>query len=427
MLVLGANGTAIMAALPTMRDQLGLSATELGWAINAYLIASAACIIPGGKAADSAGARRVSILGLALFAVASLVVAAAPSAALLLCGRALQGLAAALAVPGTLAAIGEASAPVDRADAIGAWAGFLMLGFSVGPLIGGALTRYADWRVIFLASGAAMLAAAAGLLRAADTGSHNGHLARFDLSGFALLALSMVALISALHALPSLPEAPLGFTAFALLAVAAGAALSRVERRSADPIIDGRLFTAGFMRAVIAGSVAMCCILMLLLYYNLEAQAPRGLALTAVGAGLSLLPMSAGLLVFAFFAPRLIQHFGPRRVLTVGMVVIAASAAVIAVAMAADMWIALLIGLFAIGAGLALPYATAPRLALAALPAQQAGAGSGIINACTFLGGSVGVAAGAIAFAAHGLTATMGLIAALALIGAGVCRGLPVE
>src|SRR4051794_18393139 len=134
MLALGANGTAIMAALPTMRGEFGLSATEIGWAINAYLIVSGACIIPGGSTCDLAGARRVSAAGLALFAVASVVVATARFPSMLLAGRALQGLAAALAVPGTLAAIGEAYEPSRRAAGMGMWAGFLMLGFSLGPL-----------------------------------------------------------------------------------------------------------------------------------------------------------------------------------------------------------------------------------------------------------------------------------------------------
>ena len=85
----------------------------------------------------------------------------------------------------------------------------------------------------------------------------------------------------------------------------------------------------------------------------------------------------------------------------------------------------LIVGLFAIGVGLALPYATAPRLALSTLPLDRAGAGSGIINACTFLGGSIGVAAGAVAFALGGLTATMGMIVVLALTGAWLSRALP--
>jgi MFS family permease len=135
MLTLGVNGTAIMAALPTMRHALGLSAGEIEWAINAYLIVSAACIIPGGKLCDRAGARLICLIGLVLFAVASVVVATAYGPAALLAGRAMQGLAAALSVPATLAAINEASPPERRASAIGAWAGFLMLGFSLGPLV----------------------------------------------------------------------------------------------------------------------------------------------------------------------------------------------------------------------------------------------------------------------------------------------------
>src|SRR5262249_44812897 len=121
----------------------GLTAGEIEWAINAYLVVSAACIIPGGKFSDRLGAGRISIAGLVLFALASVIIATAVSSGVLLAGRALQGLGAAMAVPGTLAAIGKDSA--TRAARIGAWAGFLMLGFSIGPLMGGALTHYAGW------------------------------------------------------------------------------------------------------------------------------------------------------------------------------------------------------------------------------------------------------------------------------------------
>ncbi len=324
MLTLGANGTAIMAALPTIRDDLGLSAGQLEWAINAYLIVSAVCIIPGGKAGDRVGTRRVAMAGLALFALASLVVATAWSPVALLGGRALQGLAAALAVPATLAAISAAQAPDRRAGAIGAWAGFLMLGFSLGPLIGGALTHLVGWRVIFWASGAAMLVASGGFLGGpAPAPRRRG--GKLDVQGFVLLAVFMTALVSALHALPTVTHAPMDFVVLLVLAGASFVALQRVERRAPDPLIDLGLFADhGFVRAVALGSIAMACILALLLFYNLDAQSPAGLGLTPVGAGLSLLPMSGGLLIFAFAAPVLIRRFGPRATLTAGTLAIGA-------------------------------------------------------------------------------------------------------
>jgi len=429
MLALGVNGTAIMAALPTMRHDLGLNPAQVEWSINAYLVVSAACIIPGGKACDQFGARLVSVVGLALFAFASVIVATGQVPAAILAGRALQGLAAALAVPGTLAVVSESSSLERRASAIGAWAGFVMLGFSLGPLIGGTLTHYLDWRVIFWASGGSMLVATTGFVGmgpAATARSKAGK--HFDAAGFALLAIGMIALVSTLHALPTMASAPEHFLGLAGVAVVAFVMLLRHERRAQDPLIDlGLLRQTTFVRAVALGSIAMSCILALLLFYNLYAQSPVGLRLTPVGAGLSLLPMSGGLLLFAFSAPWLVRRFGARMTLTAGNLLIAAAGTLIAAAAVLQLWIPLTIGLFAIGVGLAVPYATAPKLALATLPGTQAGAGSGIINACTFLGGSIGVAAGAVAFALRGLPGAMAMIVALALVGAVLCRGLARE
>jgi MFS family permease len=135
MLAVGANGTAIMAALPTMQTELFLSSAGVQWAVNAYLVASAACIVLGGQAADRFGARLASMVGLALFGVASCIIAIADTQPALLAGRALQGFAAAFAVPCTLAAVDTSAAPERRTAAIGAWTGFLMLGFSIGPLL----------------------------------------------------------------------------------------------------------------------------------------------------------------------------------------------------------------------------------------------------------------------------------------------------
>ena len=421
MLAVGVNSTAIMAALPTMRSELGLSSAGVEWAVNAYLVVSAAFIVLGGRAADRFGARPAALAGLALFVVASCIIANAGTQAELLAGRALQGLAAAVAVPGTLAAVDTSAASERRAAAIGAWTGFLMLGFSIGPLLGGALTHFTGWRVIFWFNAALMLTAIAGLAptslgaaRAYATQSR-----RADWIGFVLLATLMVSLVFALHALPHARTAPLPAIGPFVLAAAAFLLLLIVESRAKAPLVDLSFFARrGFVMGVAIGSLSMFSILGLLLYFNLYAQSREGLGLTALEAGACLLPLSAALLALALCASAVAARLGLRNAMRGGMALIAIASAVIGAATAGGGMVLLAIGFFAMGAGLAVPYALAPRLALSALAPTQAGQGSGIINACTFLGGSCGVAGGATALALGGFPAVLTMIALAGIIGA---------
>ncbi|MCJ2141190.1 MFS transporter [Methylobacterium sp. E-066] len=428
MLAIGINGTAIMTALPTMRRDLALDAGHLAWAVNAYLAAAAACVMLGGAVTDRIGAARASVAGLLLFALASAVIALARDADMLLAGRALQGLGAALSIPSTLAAISTASPPERRAAAIGAWGGALMLGFSIGPLIGGILTHLTGWRVIFWADGAAILLAACGLWFAGPrrpalpaTGRH-----RFDGVGFVSLAVAMVATIFALEGLAHVGRAPLRLAVPLGLALLAFALFVRQERRRPDPLVDFGLFaTRGFRPALVIATTAMVFILPLLLFFNLEAQKPDGLGLSAIAAGALLLPMSAGLLAFALLAPRLAVRFGVRRPIGAALVLVAAAAPGVAWAFEARALPLLGFGLFWLGAGLAVPYAIAPRLALAEIPGPQAGQGSGIVNSCTLLGGSIGVTLGTVAFGEDGFSRVMALLAGAALIGLLAAARLP--
>ena len=239
MLAVGANGTAIMAALPTMQTELFLSSAGVQWAVNAYLVVSAAFIVLGGQAADRFGARLASMLGLALFGVASCIIAAAGTQAELLVGRGLQGLAAAVAVPSTLVAVDTSAAPERRAAAIGAWTGFLMLGFSIGPLLGGALTHITGWRAIFWLNALLMFVAIAGMASAgfATTGAGGAQGRRTDWIGFILLATFMVALVFGLHAVPHVGAAPLPVIGPFVLAAAAFVLLLSVEARAEAPPI----------------------------------------------------------------------------------------------------------------------------------------------------------------------------------------------
>ena len=398
MLAVGDNSTAIMAALPEMTAALQLGRGEVEWVVNAYLLTSAVFIVVGGDAADQFGARRSSIAGIALFALASLTIALAPSGLVVIGGRVLQGLGAAFAVSGTLAAVSEAAPDSRRAEAIGTWTGFLMLGFTIGPLIGGAVTHYAGWRFIFWLSVVAMVLAALMLLRRPGAGGRRA--ASMDWAGLLGLAIFMVSLISGLQALAHVHSHPLAAIIPLALAAIAFAFLIRTETRRPQPLVDFALF-ANRNFAVAAGLLflVMSSIMTLLLYYNLFAQSAGGLGLSAVTAGLSLLPLSVALFSFARAAPLIGARIGMRRMLTAASLLLALGCAIIWLSLHVEAkFAALLPGLFVAGVGIAPIYASAPRLGLAALPQQQAGKGSGMLNSCSFLGGTVGVTFGGIVF-----------------------------
>jgi MFS family permease len=427
-LAVGANSTAIMAALPRMRIELSLSSSGVQWAVNAYLVASAAFIVLGGRAGDRFGARVASMAGLALFGAASVIIAISETQTAVLAGRSLQGLAAALAVPCTLAAVDASAAPQRRAAAIGAWTGFLMLGFSIGPLMGGALTHITGWRAIFWLNALLMAAAMAGMASAgaAAAQSDRGKGGAIDWIGFILLAVFMTALIFGLHALSDARTAPLPVIGLMALAAAAFVALLIVEARVAAPLVDLDFFSRrDFVMGLAIGALSMFSIMSLLLYFNLYAQSPGGLGLTPLEAGASLLPLSAALLAVALMASAIAARVGLGAAITGAMALIAIACAIVGMAVSGGGSLLLAVGFLAMGAGLALPYASGPRLALSALAPAQRGQGSGIVNACTFLGGSCGVAGGAIAFALGGFVAVLAMIAFASLIGAALGRLIP--
>ncbi|MEH2624514.1 DHA2 family multidrug resistance protein-like MFS transporter [Bradyrhizobium sp. AZCC 1719] len=427
MLAVGDNSTAIMAALPDMKGSLQLGPAELEWVVNAYLLTAAIFIIVGGGAADQLGARRSSIAGIAVFALASLLIALAPVGFVVVGARALQGLGAAFAVAGTLAAVTEAAPDERRPEAIGAWTGFLMLGFSIGPLVGGAVTHYAGWRFIFWLNVIAMVPAGLMLLRHPGAGGRRA--ISMDWVGLGLLALFMVTLISGLQALAHVRTNPLSAIVPLVLAAIAFPLLLRTEMRRPQPLVDFGLF-ANRNFAIAAGLLflVMFDIMTLLLYYNLFAQAADGLGMSAVAAGLSLVPLSIALFAFARAAPLIATRIGMRRMLTGGSLLLAVGCAIIWLSFQTNAKFALLMpGLFVAGAGIALVYASAPRLGLATLPPLQAGKGSGMLNSCSFLGGTVGVTFGGIVFALSGLSGVLVLLGVSALASAMLCLRLRVD
>jgi hypothetical protein len=225
--------------------------------------------------------------------------------------------------------------------------------------------------------------------------------------------------------LPQAVSAPLTVIGPLVLAAAAFAALLFVEQRAAAPLVELSFFVRrNFLLGVSLGAISMFGIMSLLLYFNLYAQDKVGLGLTALQSGAAILPLSATLLVLALSVSSVTARVGLRRAMTGCMGLLVVASAIIGVA-ASEAGIRLMeIGFVVMGAALALPYAAAPRLALSALSQEQAGQGSGIINACTFLAGSVGVAAGAIAWHFAGFPGVLAMIALAGACGVAFARGV---
>jgi MFS family permease len=418
-LAVGENSTAIMAALPEMAASLGLAPATREWVVNAYLLAAAAFIILGGESADRLGPRRSSAIGIATFALASAIIALAPDGIVAVGARALQGLGGAFAVAGTLATVTHTFPESGRAQAIGAWTGFLMLGFSIGPLVGGAVTHYVGWRFTFWLNVAIMLPAALALV--SRSGSDQRQPGPIDWLGLGLFVCFATMLVYGLHALPAVRSVPWAALGPLALAAIAGAVLPWAGRSNPRPMLDFALFAnRHFLLACLLGFFLMFDIMTLLLYYNLFAQSPAGLGLSAVGAGLSLVPLSIAFFVFARLAPRLDSALGLRPMMVGGSLLLALACAIVWAALAPAELAIRTLGLVAAGAGIALPYATSPRIGLSALSPAQVGQGSGVLNSCSFLGGTVGVTCGGIVFGMAGFAGVLALIALGALVSAGL-------
>ncbi len=304
---------AVNVALPPIGKEFGLNAVLLSWISTAYLLGSVVFLVPSARAADICGRKRIFLAGVASYTVASLLCAAAPSAALLLVFRIMQGIAAAMIWSNGVAMLMSVYPPAERGRALGITVACVYLGLGVGPFLGGILTQHLGWRTIFLV-GVPFGVAATWLtlrLRGEWTGSPGE---RLDLAGSAVYGAAAVALMSGFSLLPD----PRG--AWLTLAGLAGlAAFVRLEAGMETPVMDVRLFRAN--RTFALSNVAA------LLHYSSTYGIPFMLSLylqyvkglTPEGAGTILLAQPMLQAVFSPFAGRLSDRVEPRILSSVGL------------------------------------------------------------------------------------------------------------
>jgi EmrB/QacA subfamily drug resistance transporter len=384
--------SVVNVALPSMRTDLGLSASGLQWVVNAYSIAFAGFMLLGGRAGDLYGRKRMFLVGLGLFTLASLGGGLAQEGWQLLLARAVQGLGAAVLAPSTLtlvtAAVPEGAA---RARAIATWTAVGAGGGAAGGVVGGVLVDLLSWRWVLLINvpvGAAVLAGAVFWL----TESRAGDGRRLDLPGALLVTAGLGTLAYGIVQ----TEAE-GWTAAAtLVPLCAGLALIGlfllVEARTAAPLMPLGLLR---LRSVAAANAAMfvCGSAMFCMWYFMTLYAQNVLHYSPLEAGLALVPSSLAVVVGSKLAPRLMRSAGARTVATAGTLVAVAGFGWQSTMSAHSAYVTgiMLPGiLMMLGGGLA----GTPLAALATSGAApgEAGLVSGLVNTSRTMGGSLGLA-----------------------------------
>jgi DHA2 family methylenomycin A resistance protein-like MFS transporter len=414
--------TIVNVALPTIASGVGASVSGLQWVVDGYALALAALMLAGGTIGDLRGHKRVVLAGLVVFGAGSLACGLAPTTAVLVASRVVQGIGAALLLPGTLAIISHAfpEGP-EQARAIGLWAGIGSLALPAGPLLGGILVDALGWRAIFLVNvpivAISFLAAAAIVRESSDRGARTLD-ARGVAIGAGLLAAITFVFIEAGRDGPGSPTV----IAAAVCAVLLAALFLVVERRrGADAMLPLGLFRRrGFSVANSASAAMNLGTLGTLFVLTLFLQKVQGRS--PIDAGVAIVPLFAPLAIIAPLAGRLVSRVGSRIPMAAGLAVAAAGLALLAAADAGTGYPALLPAFLLWGIGLGILTPAVVAAAIAAVPSERAGLASAINNTSRQAGGAIGIG---IAGAVAGAPAAAGFVGGFhaVAIGAAVLYG----
>jgi EmrB/QacA subfamily drug resistance transporter len=374
------DATVVGIALPAIGRDFGVGLGDLQWVVNAYTLTLAGLLLLAGALGDKYGRKRVFVIGIIWFAVASLLCSIAPTAPLLIAARALQGVGAALLTPGSLAILQAVFRPDDRGKAIGAWSGFSGVGTAVGPFLGGFLVAAVSWRLIFVINLPLAALVVAVTLRHVPESRDPTDTAPVDVTGGVLVTLGLVGLTYGLIQGPNHGWA----SAPVLIALLAGVALLGAfgwwEHRSPAPMLSLSLFrstqftSTNAVTFIIYGAIGGALFLL-----PIQLQEVSGYS--ALEAGISLLPVTVITLLLSARSGALAARIGPRLQMTVGPVLVGAGIALFALIGPSGNYLTeVLPGVVIFGFGLAVTVAPLTSTVLAAVPAEHSGMASAVNN-----------------------------------------------